>query len=179
MDWIVGVDWGHVFGFDTPLLETMLRGSIVYLGLFALLRIVVKRESGALGVTDLLVVVLLADAAQNAMVDDYASVPDGLLLVGTIVFWSYALNWLGYRYPRAQRLIRPGPLPLVRDGRLLLGNLKQELLTEGELMSQLRLQGYDDLGLIAAAYMEGDGRISVIPRNQRGGNQGRPDRQLR
>ncbi len=179
MDWLVGVDWQHLFGLDTPLLEIVLRGTVIYLGLFALLRVVVKRESGAVGVTDLLVVVLLADAAQNAMVDDYTSLPDGLLLIGTIVFWSYALNWLGFHFPRAQRLIRPGPLPLIRDGRLVGRNLKQELLTEGELMSQLRLQGYDDLGLIAAAYMEGDGRISVIPRNQGNGNNGRAERQVR
>ena len=60
--------------------------------MFALLRFVLKREAGTLAITDLLVVVLIADAAQNAMADDYRSVPDGLLLVATIVFWSYALD---------------------------------------------------------------------------------------
>lgn len=46
-----------------------------------------------MSVTDLLVVVLIADAAHNAMAGDYRSLLDGILLVSTIVFWSYALGW--------------------------------------------------------------------------------------
>lgn len=66
MERIVGVEWAKMLIPDTPLLEIFLRGSIVYLALFFLLRVVLKRESGTLGITDLLVVVLIADAAQNA-----------------------------------------------------------------------------------------------------------------
>src|SRR5262245_18723861 len=94
---------------------------------------------------DLLVVVLIADAAQNAMSANYVSVPDGILLVATIVSWSYCLDWLGCRFPRLQRFLRPPPLPLVRDGRLLRHNLRRELVSEEELMSQLREQGVEDL----------------------------------
>jgi uncharacterized membrane protein YcaP (DUF421 family) len=162
VDWLVGVDWDRILVPTTPLLEIVLRGSLVYLALFGLLRLVLKREAGGLGVADLLVVVLLADASQNALVDDYASIPDGLLLVATLVFWSHALNWLGYRFPGAERVLRPDPLPLVRDGRLLRRNLRKELLTEGELMTQLRLQGVDRLAEVKQACMEADGRISVV-----------------
>ena len=115
-----------------------------------------------MGITDLLVVVLIADAAQNAMSDDYRSIPDGLLLVGTIIFWSWALNWLGFRFPRIQRFVHPAPLPLVRDGRMLRKNMARELITEDELMSQLRLQGASEVSQVESALMEGDGRISVI-----------------
>jgi uncharacterized membrane protein YcaP (DUF421 family) len=160
-----GVDWANVLLPQTPLLEIIVRGSVTYLALFALLRLVLKRETGAVGMTDLLVVVLIADAAQNAMADDYRSVPDGIILVVTLVFWSWALNWLGYHFPLIQRLVHPPPLPLVRDGRMLRRNMAQELITEDELMSQLRLQGVDDLAQVAAANMEGDGRISVVERN--------------
>ncbi len=176
MEQLVGIDWVKTLLPDTPLLEIFLRGSVVYLALFLLLRVVLKREGGALGVTDLLVVVLIADAAQNAMADDYTSIPDGLLLVATIIFWSHALNWLGYRFPRLQRFVRPGPLPLIRDGRLLHRNMRGELVTEGELRSQLRLQGVEDPAEVQAAYMEGDGRISVVARNGLGN--GAPERQL-
>nr|MBP7571903.1 DUF421 domain-containing protein [Acidobacteriota bacterium] len=75
----MGVDWGRVFAFDTPWLEIVVRGTAIYLGLFLLLRLVLKRQAGTVGITDLLVIVLIADAAQNAMADDYRSVPDGLL----------------------------------------------------------------------------------------------------
>jgi uncharacterized membrane protein YcaP (DUF421 family) len=164
-DWLFNVDWGHIFVPDTPLLEIVIRGTVMYLALFLLLRLVLKRETGAIGISDLLVVVLIADAAQNGLTNDYNSIPDGLILVGTIVFWSWALNWLGFRFPLFERLVHPAPLPLVRDGRLLRRNLEKELITEGELMSQLRLQGIDTLEEVSAAYMEGDGRISVIEQN--------------
>ena len=167
-DWLVGADWGGVFRPDAPVLEIVVRGSVVYLALFALLRFVLKREAGTLAITDLLVVVLIADAAQNAMADDYRSLPDGLLLVATIVFWSYALDWLGFRFPRLRPLVRPRPLPLVKDGRMLRQNMRRELVTEDELMSQLRLHGCDDVSRVKEAYMEGDGRISVILRDGQG-----------
>jgi hypothetical protein len=60
--------------------------------------VTLKREAGGVGITDMLVIVLLADAAQNAMAGEYKSISDGLVLVSTIIFWSYALDWLGYRY---------------------------------------------------------------------------------
>ena len=150
---------------DTPVLEIVVRGTVVYLALFVLLRVVLKREAGAMGITDLLVIVLIADAAQNAMADDYTSIVDGLVLVGTLVFWAWALNWLGYRVPAIQRLAHPSPLLLVRDGRPLRRHLAQELITEDELLSQLRLQGVEDIRDVKSAFMEGDGRISVIERD--------------
>lgn len=158
---LVSVDWESVFVPDAPV-ELVVRGSLMYLALFFLLRIVLKREAGAIGVTDLLVVVLLADAAQNGLAGSYTSVPDGLVLVGTIVSWSYALDVLGYRLPWFRRLIRPQPLPIVRDGRLLRRNMRRELITDDELLSQLRLQGCDDPAMVKAAFVESDGRISVV-----------------
>lgn len=158
------VDWESVFSLEHPA-ELILRGSLIYLGLFALLRSVRKREAGVVGITNLLVIVLIADAAQSAMAGSYTSIPDGLVLVGTIVFWSYALEWLGYRFPHLQHLVRPRPLPLVTNGHLLRHNLRREFLTEEELLSQLRLQGCEDLTSVRWAYMEGDGRISVVRDN--------------
>src|SRR6476659_2055638 len=128
--------WRDAFAPDTPLLEIFLRGSVMYLALFGLLRGVLNRQSGAVGVTDLLVVVLIADAAQNAMAHDYKSVPDGVLLVAVIIGWSYLLDWLGHTYPAFGRLIHPPPLLLVEDGRMHRRNMRAELLTPEELMSQ-------------------------------------------
>ncbi len=176
MERLIGVDWAKTFLPDTPLLEIFLRGTLTYLALFFLLRVVLKRESGGLGVTDLLVVVLIADAAQNAMADDYTSIPDGILLVATIVFWSYALNWLGYRFPCIERYVHPQPLPLIKNGQMLHRQMREELITAEELRSQLRLQGVDDPATVKAAYMEGDGRVSVI--KQDGNSNGALDHPL-
>lgn len=159
------VAWEGTFAPDMPV-ELALRGSLVYLALFALLRVVRTREAGAIGLADLLVLVVIADAAQNALAGGYTSLSDGLVLIGVIAFWSYALDWLGYRFRAFERVIRPRPLPLVRDGRLLRWNPRRELITEEEVLSQLRLQGYADLTTVREAVMESDGRISVAPHNQ-------------
>lgn len=166
MDAWFNVDWQRLFIPDTPLLEIFIRGTVVYLSLFILLRVVLKRESGGFGIADLLVVVLIADAAQNAMAGEYSSISDGLLLVATIVFWSYFLDWLSYRYPRFQRLITPPALLLVRDGKMIRKNMRKEFITEEELRGMIREQGIDDLSEVEKAYMEGDGMISVISREQ-------------
>lgn len=163
---LFAVDWKEMLSLDTPILEIFLRGSITYLSLFILLRFILKRQAGAVGITDLLVIVLIADASQNAMASNYRSITDGILLVLTIVFWSYVLNWLGYQVPQLQSFIYPPPLPLIKHGRLLRQNMRKELITEGELMTQLREQGIDDITRVKAAHIEGDGYISVVTYSQ-------------
>lgn len=158
-----GVDWERLFAPNTPLLEIFLRGSIMYLGLFAILRLVLKREAGGIGIPDILVVVLLADASANGLADDYTSVTDGLLLVGVIIFWSHALNWLGFHLPVVQKFFRPRALPIVKEGQFQHENMKRELLTETEVMTALRKQGVDEVAGVKIAAMEGDGQISVVP----------------
>ena len=116
-----------------------------------------------LGITDLLVVVLFAEAAQNAMATNYTSITEGVALVGTVIFWSYLINWLGYKFPKLQNFLNPPPLLLVKNGKRIERNLKKELITEDELMSQLRQQGVELIQEVKIAYMEADGGISVIP----------------
>jgi uncharacterized membrane protein YcaP (DUF421 family) len=156
------LDWQRAFAFDTPPLEIALRGTVVYLGLFFLLRVVLKRQSGTTGITDLLVIVLLADASQNAMSANYASISDGMVLVVTIVAWSYALDYAAFRFPRVAKVIHPKPLPLVKDGVLLRRNMRRELITEDDLRAQLRQQGIEDVDRVKAVYMEGDGHFSIV-----------------
>ena len=93
-------------------------------------------------------IVLIADAAQNAMAGDYTSWSDGMLLVATIVGWAYALDWLAYRYPKTLgRFVHPEPRVARRvSGSKLQQNLDRELISDEELMTQLRLQGVDGPG---------------------------------
>ena len=171
METLLKIDWNSVFVPTVSLLEIVLRGTLVYLLLFFVLR-VLRREAGALGISDLLVVVLIADAAQNAMSSEYKSVTEGAVLVGTIVAWDYSLDWLGYRFPALGRLLRPGPLPLVKDGRALRQNLRREMISMEELMSQLREQGVESISEVKRCYLEGDGHVSVIKRESGGGDGG-------
>ncbi len=172
MGWFTSVDWRNVLVPETPILEIVVRGSLVYLGLFALMRFVLKREAGALGPSDLLVVVLTADAAQRhgRRLPVHSRRP---VLVAVILFWAHAINWLGFRSPWMERLLKPPGLALVRDGRMLRKNMANELISEGELWAQLRLKGVDALSQGEAAYVEPDGHVRVIYGN--GESEGRND----
>ena len=142
-DYLFGIDWQNLFLPSVPIAELVIRASMMYLGLFALLRLILKREAGAVSITDILVIVLLSEAAQNALTAGYTSITEGFILVTTIIIWNYILNWIGYHVPHFERLIFPKPLSLVEDGQINWENMRRELLTERELMAQLRQQGVD------------------------------------
>lgn len=161
MDTLLQIDWKSVFVPTVSLGEVVARGTLVYLLLFFILRFM-RREAGALGISDLLVVVLIADAAQNGMAGEYKSVTEGAVLVGTIAAWDFFLDWLGFRFPALQRLLRPAPLALVKDGRVLRQNLRKEMISMEELQSQLREQGVSDVSEVRRCYLEGDGHVSVL-----------------
>lgn len=121
---MAGIDWGSLFVPSGHLGEIVVRGTVVYCFLLAVLR-VLRREAGGVGISDLLVVVLIADAVQNAMGGGtYRSITEGVVLVLTIASWDYFLDWMGYRFPAALRLLRPAPLLLVEDGRIQRRNLR-------------------------------------------------------
>ena len=160
----LSVDWNSVFVPAIGLAEIVVRGSLMYLGLFVILRIMARRQAGHFGPADLLVIVLIADAAQNGLGKDYGSVTEGLALVLTIVAWEYLLDWISWRFPLTRPYLTPPSLTLVRDGRLIPQNLRKEMITEDELQSQLREQNVEDYGDIKLATLEGDGRLSVLKR---------------
>ncbi len=164
MDAMFTIDWRHVFEPTVPALELVLRGTLMYLGIFVVLRFLLRREAANMSLTDLLMLVLIADAAQNAMADSYDSFTDGVVLVGTIIFWNYALDRLAFHSPWFERFIHPPPLPLVKNGRMLFRNMRAETISREELLSQLREAGVSDINQVKVAYIEGDGRVSVIKR---------------
>ena len=157
------MEWREVFGFVSPL-EMVVRGTAMYAFLFLLFRCVIRRRVGAVGISDLLLLVIIADASQNAMAGEYRSVSDGCVLVATIVFWNHFIDWLTYVSPRMQKILEPPPLLLVHRGRLLRRHLRAELVTEEELRSKLRESGVDSYAEIDRAYMESDGKVTVIRR---------------
>jgi len=155
-------DWQSLFGLSVPLAELLVRGSAMFLFLWLLFRLVIKRRVGAIGMADLLVLVIIADAAQNAMAGEYTSISDGMVLVATICGWNYLLDWLGFRFPWLQRLLEPAPLLVVERGQILWRNMRMELLSREELDAKLRENGVRELSEVEQAFVEPDGQISVI-----------------
>ncbi len=157
------MDWPTVFGVEVPLTELLVRGTTMYWFLFLMFRFVLKRDVGSLGLADVLLLVIVADAAQNAMAGGYKSVTEGIVLVSVILFWNFLIDWLAFRIPIVRRLAEPPALLLIRNGSIQRRNLRKEMLTDTELMSHLRQQGIDDVARVKEAWMESDGNISVIP----------------
>jgi len=151
-----------LFELTLPPWELILRGSAVYWFLFVIFRFVMHRDVGSLAIADVLLLVLVADASQNAMAGEYKSITDGFILVATIIGWNYLLDWAAYRFPAVAKLAEPPPLLLVRRGRVLKGSLRQEMLTQDDLMSKLREHGVEDIAQVKKAFMEGDGSVTVI-----------------
>ena len=158
---LLSIDWGQALLPSSRFPEIILRGTIVYFFIFLIFRFL-RRGAGAIGISDLLVVVLIADAAQNAMSAEYTSVGDGVILISTIVLWDYVLDWLGYRFPVMSRILRPPAVLLIRDGRVQRRNLRKEMLSEDELLGELREQGVEDVEDVKKCYMESDGHVSVV-----------------
>lgn len=156
------MDWLSMITPTMPVLEIFTRGTITFLVLYALLRIVGRRESASVGMTDVLVIVLIADAASTGMVGDTQTLADGFLLVVVILFWSLALDALSYWFPWFRKFAKAGPTTLIEDGELVRKTMRREFMTEGEVKSQLRMNGIEDLEQVRRVYLEGNGGISII-----------------
>jgi uncharacterized membrane protein YcaP (DUF421 family) len=159
------IDWEQLFVPSGSLMEIAVRGTSVYLFLFAVIRFLPRRAVGGMGPADILVIVLIADAVQIAMAGGYQSITEGILLAAVIFAWATFIDWLDFKFPH-WHIAGGKELPLIRDGRILHRNLKREQITEDELMAQLRQHGLDDVSQVRLAYVEGDGHFSVLLRSR-------------
>lgn len=156
------MNWDALFGIHVPVLELVIRGSCMYWFLFLIFRFLLRRDVGGLGVADILLLVIVADASQNAMAGEYKSISEGALLVGTIALWNVFIDRMSYAFPWFERFARPRSVELVHDGRLLNDNLRRERMSRSELHEKLREHGIDRVGDVHRAYLESDGKVSVI-----------------
>ena len=170
-----GLDWHGMLVPTGSVVELILRASIMYLLILAGFRIF-RRDAGSLSVSDLLVVVLIADAAQNGMAGEYKSLTEGVVIVATIFAWNYVLDWLAYRSRFVYWLLHPPSLLLIRNGQIQFRNLRSQLITKDDLLEQLREQGVDSVARVKKCFLESDGRMSVI-REDDGEPTGRPEKQ--
>lgn len=161
----MSLDLEGLFRLNVSGLELFVRTSLVYLGLIVAMRALGRREMGAFEIPDLLMVVLIADGVQNGMAADYDSVTGALIVGGTLIGWNYVLDMLTGRSAFVRKLVRPAELKLVENGRLLRRNMRREFISEDELMSQLRMQGINDVGEVKVACLEPGGELSVIKRD--------------
>jgi uncharacterized membrane protein YcaP (DUF421 family) len=166
MDKLFGIEGAELLIPTHSVLEMIVRGSLMYLALFVILRFVMRRQAGSIGIADILVIVVIADAAQNGFAKEYRSITEGVLLVLTIVFWDFVIDWLGYRYPALGRLLERRPVPIIQNGKVLRRNMRQEYVTDDELKSFLRRAGVDSVEAVKSAHIESDGEISIVKKGK-------------
>lgn len=155
------VDWSELFVPEGSLLAIAIRGTIIYLGLFIVMRFLPRRTIGQASASDLLVLVLLADAVQNGMAGAYRSITEALVLAGVLIGWAFVIDWLDHRFPH-WHITGGKELLLIEDGKLVHENLDRQLITEDELMAQLRMHGLDSPRHVRKAFIEGDGHFSLL-----------------
>lgn len=153
-----------MFVLSVPVLEKILRTIIVYFFLIVGLRLAGKRELAQLNPFDLIVILLLSNTVQNAIIGDDNSVTGGLIGAGTLLAVNYLVNWFLYRHEKAQHIFEGQPEVLIEHGKIKTGKLKEEFITFEELERAAREQGYASLDEIESAILEPNGAISFVPK---------------
>lgn len=141
----------------------VLRTVVVYLVLLVLLRVAGKRELGQMTPFDLVVLLVISNAVQNAMVGPDSSLTGGLLAASVLVLVNWIVDRFALRSAWARRYLVGHPTLLVHDGSFVPMNLRREGITEDEVLQALREHGVDDLDAVKSAVLEVDGTISVVP----------------
>ncbi len=144
------------------LLDVALRTTVVYLALLVGLRLTGKRQLGQLSVFDLVLLLVIANAVQNAMVGPDTSVWGGLVAAGVLLVWHRIIGWVARRSRKVAKLLGGSPTLLIHDGHVLSDVLAHEGLTEAELLQALREHGIAAPADVRLAVLEPDGMISVI-----------------
>jgi uncharacterized membrane protein YcaP (DUF421 family) len=174
MDYFTDFDWSGTFAPQLTLLEVLVRGTLMYLTMIIVLRIVPKRAAGDSSITSMMFVVLIGGIGVVGVTAKTQSLLDLFVFIATIVFWVFVVDYLAFRLPRFRRLIQEPPTCLVKDGQMLRKNLRWEMISTDDLMTHLRQQNVEDLGQVQSAHLEADGSISVVTKKNGDGAAVRP-----
>ena len=149
--------------FGTPAWGIIVRTVVIYLVLLIGLRLAGKREIGHMTVFDLIVLLLVANAVQNAMVGPDTSLVGGVLAAIVLISLNAVVARLSLRFPWLRRLVEGQPTLIVLHGKTISQNLRREGLDEETLAAALREHGLSEVSEVEMAVLETDGSISVIP----------------
>ena len=162
MDKLLLIEWAELVIPTHSMAEMILRGTVMYLSLFIILRFVMVRQTSTIGIADILVIVVIADAAQNAFAKEYKSITEGIVLVLTIVFWNLFLNWISYRFKAFERLLIPFSASAHKERQDELPQHAPGVYYRGGAKGAVATTRNSDLGEVREACLEANGELSVI-----------------
>lgn len=144
------------------MLDIALRTGIVYLALLLGLRLTGKRQAGQMTPFDFLLLLLLANAVQNAMTGPDTSLTGGLVAAGTLFTANIVVAWIARRNRRVEAIVEGTPTLLIRGGQILTQNCHREGITRDDLLRALREHGVSTVEEVRTAILEVDGTVSVL-----------------
>lgn len=148
-------------------MDAIIRGAVVYLFLLALFRLTGQRSLAQITVFDFVLLLIISEASQQALIGNDNSMTHGALVVMTLVALNVALSLMKQRWPRVDKLLDDVPLVLVDDGRLLHKRMDKVRVGEDDILEAARAcQGLERLDQIKYAVLERNGEITIIPRSQ-------------
>ena len=156
--------WQDLMTVGVPVAEKIVRTIAVYAFLIAGLRLFGKRELGQLNPLDFIVLLLLSNTVQNAIIGNDNSLTGGLLGAAVLFIINDLLVRYAYRRPKFRRLIEGRAELLVHQGRVDRHALERNFISQEELVAAARKQGIQDLHEIETARLEVSGAVSFTPR---------------
>lgn len=146
-------------------LDVILRSAVIYIFIIIAIRIFGKREISQLSIFDLVFILLLSNAVQNAMVGEQTTLLSGILAAGTLFAVNKILSSITYRSPKVNKWLEGSPLMLIYHGKILKKHLQQAMLPEEELEQAIREHGVRDASDVDLAVLETDGNISILSKD--------------
>lgn len=146
-------------------MDSVLRAAVVYLVILVLFRLVGKRSLADVGPFDFVLLLIIAEATQQAMIDDDNSMTNSFLVILTLLTLNVGFSLIKQRSSFVDRLIDDVPVLIVADGKPLRDRMDRARIDERDILQAARQsQGVDSLDQIKYAVLERSGGISVVPK---------------
>jgi uncharacterized membrane protein YcaP (DUF421 family) len=149
-------------------MDIVIRAAVIFLFIFALTRVVGRRELSSLEPFDLIMLVVIGDLVQQGVTQSDNSVTGAFLAVATIGLLTVAFSYASFKWRRLRPLLAGDPIVLVEDGETIDRNLRRQRLTVEEVEAEARLMEIGSLQQVRWAILETDGRISFVKKEDEG-----------
>jgi uncharacterized membrane protein YcaP (DUF421 family) len=157
--------WSDMFALALPVLEKILRPMLVYVFLIVGLRLAGKRELAQINTFDLIVLLMLSNTVQNAIIGDDNTVTGGVIGGAALLVTNYLVVRFLFRRARLDRFLEGAPVKLIEHGHLQRKNLERELINASELEAAAHKQGFRSLKDVEQCVLETGGSLAFIAKD--------------
>ena len=151
-----------IFVLQTPLLELILRATVIYFFLLLVMRAIGRHEFGQLTPFDLILLLIISESISGALTAGDPSLLAGLVSASTLLILSVLISIGQYKSKRIRQIVSPEALKVIEDGKIIERSLRRELMTHDDLIERLRARGIGGVEEVRVAYIESDGDISAL-----------------